>query len=82
MECNFVWNHKDDSGPKLHDEVQLPLYAAVVKSQNSVNTNFLMIKKTKKAFTSHFVSETEMMCYRERMVRFKTEMMRFRTDLI
>ena len=34
--------------------------------------------RNKKAFTSHFVFETEMMRYRK-MVRFKTEMMRFRT---
>ena len=33
----------------------------------------------KKAFTSHFVFETEMMRYRTKVVRFKTEMMRFRT---
>ena len=35
--------------------------------------------ENKKAFTSHFVLETEMMRYRAKMVRFKKEMKRFRT---
>ena len=39
----------------------------------------LLRSRNKKAFTSHFVFQTEMMRYRTKMVRFKTEMMRFRT---
>ena len=39
----------------------------------------LLKRRNKKAFTSHFAFETEMMQYGTKMVRFKTEMMRFRT---
>ena len=42
----------------------------------------LLKSGNKKAFQSHFVSETEMMqytSYRTKMVQFKTEMMQFRT---
>ena len=36
-------------------------------------------KRNKKAFTSHFVPEAEVVQYRAKMVRFKTEMRCFRT---
>ena len=39
----------------------------------------LLKSGNRKAFTSPFVFETEMMRYRTKVVRFKTEMMRFRT---
>ena len=39
----------------------------------------LLKSGNKKAFTSRFVFETEMMRHRAKIVRFKTEMMRFRT---
>ena len=39
----------------------------------------MLKSQNKKAFTSHFVFETEMMQYRTKMVQFKTEMMWFRT---
>ena len=66
-------------------EVQLP--TAILKSQNSGSTNIyftdqeasLLKSGNKKAFTSRFVFETEMMRQRAKIVRFKTEMMRFRT---
>ena len=49
-------------------EVRLPLYCSHFE-----------IAELKKAFTSHFVFETEMLRYRKKMVRFQTEMIRFRT---
>ena len=68
-------------------EVQLPLYyihfeIAKLFSQYQYfidQVAGLLKSRNKKAFTSHFVFETEMMRYRTKMVRFKTEMMRFRT---
>ena len=60
------WNHRIQSVLKLYFIDQ---EAGLLKSRN------------KKAFTSHFVFETEMMRYGTKMVRFKTEMMRFRTWL-
>ena len=39
----------------------------------------LLKSGNKKAFTSLFVPETEMMQYRAKMVQFKTEMTQFRT---
>ena len=47
-------------------EVQLPLYCSHFE-----------IAELEKAFTSHFVFETEIMRYGKKMVRFKTEMIRF-----
>ena len=57
------WNHRIQSVRILYFIDQ---EAGLWKSRN------------KKAFTSHFVFETEMMRHRTKMVRFKTEMMRFR----
>ena len=42
----------------------------------------LLKSRNKKAFTSHFVFNTEMMRYRAKLVRLKTELTRFRTDVI
>ena len=78
----LVWNHTDDFKPQdlkskilfqtgiLRREVQLHFIdqvAGLLKSGNE------------KAFTSHFVPETEIMEYRAKMARFKTEMTWVRT---
>ena len=67
-------------------EVQSPLYysrfeiAEFSQSQYFIDQVAVLLKsENKKAFTSHFVFETEMTRYGAKIVRFKTEMMRFRT---
>ena len=68
------WNRRIQSVPAL---ILFDQIASLLKSRN------------KKAFSSHFVPETEMMQYRAKMVWFKTEMkwfktrmMRFQTEVI
>ena len=84
--ASSIWNYEYDFRPKLHDaKFNYHFITAILKSQNSVNNNIFwsisqfVEKRKQKAFTSHFVFETERMRYRAKMVRFKTEMMRFRT---
>ena len=66
MGCNFVWNHTYDMGPKLHDEVQLPLYYSRCKIAEFCQNQYyndqlagLLKSGNKKAFKSYFVFETE-----------------------
>ena len=66
MGCNFVWNHTYDMGPKLHDEVQLPLYYSRCKIAEFCQYQYyndqlagLLKSGNKKAFKSYFVFETE-----------------------
>ena len=67
-------------------EVQLTLYhshfeiAEFSRYQHLFDRVASLLKSgNKKAFSSHFVPETEMMQYRATMVQFKTEMMCFKT---
>ena len=67
-------------------EVQLPLYYSHFEIAEFSQYQYfidqlagLLKSENKKAFTSHFVFEAEVMRYRAKIVRFKTEMMRFRT---
>ena len=69
----------------LHS-VQLPLYYSHSEITEFKQYQYfidqvagLLKSGNRKAFTSPFVFETEMMRYRTKVVRFKTEMMRFRT---
>ena len=42
---SLVWNHKYDFRPKLHDmKFNYHFIAAILKSQNSVSTNTLLVK--------------------------------------
>ena len=66
MGCNFVWNHTYDMGPKLHDEVQLPLYYSRCKIAEFCQYQYyndqlagLLKSGNKKAFKSYFGFETE-----------------------
>ena len=66
MGCNFVWNHTYDMGPKLHDEVQLPLYYSRCKIAEFCQYQYyndqlagLLKSGNRKAFKSYFVFETE-----------------------
>ena len=65
----------------VHEVQLLHFITSILKSQNLVITNIidqvagLLKSQNKKAFTSHFAFETEVMRYRTKMVRFKTEMM-------
>ena len=77
-------------------EIQLPFYRSNFEIAEFSQYQYFIdqlagLSKSgnKKAFTSHFVFETEMMRFRAKMVRFKTKMTwfgirmtRFRTDMI
>ena len=87
----MISDQKITSMISLDTKFHYHFITAILKSQNSVRTNtvfyyfidqeagLLKLSRNKKAFTSHFVFETEMMRYGTKMVLFKTEMMRFRT---
>ena len=69
-------------------EVQLPLYYSYFEIAEFSQYQYLfdlvagLLKSgDKKAFTSCFVPETEMMQKRVKMVRFKTEMTQFRAQM-
>ena len=66
--------------------VQLPLYYSHFEITEFSQYQYfndqvaaLLRSRNKKAFTSHFVFDTEMTRYRAKLVRFKTELVRFRT---
>ena len=77
-EYNLVWHHT---------MFNYQFVTAILKLTSVSNNIFIWSgslfqvekQKNKKAYTSHFVPDTDMMQYRAKMVRFKTEMMRFRT---
>ena len=66
-ECNLVWHHTKFN----YQFVTIYLFDLVACSR--------LKSKSKKAYTSHFVPDTDTMQYRAKMVRFKTKMMRFRS---
>ena len=84
-----TWNHKYDFKTAWH-EVQLPLYYShfeiteFSQYQNLFDQVSGSLKKeiseNKKAFTSHFVPETEIMQHIAKIVVFKTKMMWFGTQ--
>ena len=85
--ASSIWNHKFDFRPKLHDAKFNDHFITAIwnrRIQSVPKFYWLSSRFTEKAFTSHFVFETDTM--RElkwfKMVRFRTEMMRFRTDWI